>query len=247
MGEMNYGRICRMEIQIAVAKVNRYAETESGDTVEIIERPSGGLSVVMADGQLSGMGNKSMSTFVVRKLISFLSEGVSDGAAARMTSEFLFVEKKGFVTATLNIFSVDFQTNTLLITRNNPTPVIIAYGENIRQLGDESSPIGSQKDIRPWLTELPLENGLTAIMFTDGLVLAGSRFREEMDLSSNIQCLLEDEGASPQSIADSLLQQAKRLDQNRPVDDISIVVLRVAPGLNDGVRRMDVRLPFSPE
>jgi len=235
-----------MEIQVAVAKVNRYAESDSGDTVEIIERPSGGLSVVMADGQYSGIGNKALSTLVVRKVISFLSNGVSDGAAARMTADFLFSEKKGFVTATLNIFSVDFQTNTLVITRNNPNPVIIAYGETIRQLGEPCSPIGFQKDTKPWITELPLENGLTAIMFTDGLVLAGSRFREEMDLLSNIQCLLEDEGASPQSIADSLLQQANKLDQNRPVDDISIVVLRVTPGTNDGFRRMNVRLPFSP-
>ena len=42
-----------MEVQIAVAKVNKYATSESGDTLEVIERPNGGLSVVLADGQTS--------------------------------------------------------------------------------------------------------------------------------------------------------------------------------------------------
>ena len=40
-----------MEVQIAVAKVNKYAVSESGDTLEVVERPSGGLSVVLADGR----------------------------------------------------------------------------------------------------------------------------------------------------------------------------------------------------
>lgn len=236
-----------MEVQIAVAKVNRFAESESGDTVEIIERPTGGLSVVMADGSISGKGSKVISTLVVRKVISYLAEGFRDGSAARSTGEFLFNEKRGTVTATLNIFSVDLQTKTLVVTRNNPHPVIIAYGENIRKLGESSTPVGLNKDPNPWICELPLDNGLTAIMFTDGLIFAGSRFNEEMDVTSNLQCLLEDEGASPQTIADSLLQQAYRLDQNRPIDDISIVVLRVEVNTSDNVRRMQVRLPFDYE
>ena len=48
-----------MEVQIAAAKTNKYAVTESGDTLEVVERPNGGLSVVLADGQTSGRGRQS--------------------------------------------------------------------------------------------------------------------------------------------------------------------------------------------
>src|SRR5215218_3020291 len=109
-----------MEVQIAVAKINKYAVSESGDTLEVIERPNGGLSVVLADGQSSGRGAKAISQLVVRKVIGLLAEGVRDGAAARAASDALFTERGGKVSATLNIFSVDLQTNTLVITRNNP-------------------------------------------------------------------------------------------------------------------------------
>ena len=64
-----------MEVQLAVAKVNKYATSESGDTLEIVERPNGGLSVVLADGQTSGRGAKAISQMVVRRVIGLLAEG----------------------------------------------------------------------------------------------------------------------------------------------------------------------------
>ncbi len=118
-----------MEVRIAVSKVKKYATSNSGDTVEIVERPNGGVSVVMADGQSSGRGAKWISTLVVRKVIALLAEGVRDGAAARAASDSLFTERGGKVSSTLNILSVDKQTNTLVITRNNPAPVLLAENE----------------------------------------------------------------------------------------------------------------------
>lgn len=234
-----------MEVQIAVSKINKYASSESGDTVEVVERPNGGLSVVMADGQSSGKGAKWISTLVVRKVITLLSEGIRDGASARAASDYLFTERKGKVSATLNIFSVDLQTNTLVITRNNPAPVLLAMGDQIKSLEEESKPIGLYRDTRPWISELPLEPNLIAIMFTDGLIHAGSRQGRQMDIKTVLQCFSEEEACSPQEIADTLLNQALQIDEGRPVDDTSIVVLRVSNYEGDLVRRMSVRLPLS--
>jgi serine phosphatase RsbU (regulator of sigma subunit) len=234
-----------MEVQIAVSKINKYASSESGDTVEVVERPNGGLSVVMADGQSSGKGAKWISTLVVRKVITLLSEGIRDGASARAASDYLFTERKGKVSATLNIFSVDLQTNTLVITRNNPAPVFLALGDQIKSLEEESKPIGLYRDTRPWISELPLEPNLIAIMFTDGLIHAGSRQGRQMDIKTVLQCFSEEEACSPQEIADTLLNQSLQLDEGRPVDDTSIVVLRVSNYEGDLVRRMSVRLPLS--
>ncbi|GAI87026.1 unnamed protein product [marine sediment metagenome] len=64
-----------MEVQIAVAKVKKYATSASGDTVEVVERPQGGVSVVLADGQSSGRGAKWVSTFVVL-YITFAFRGI---------------------------------------------------------------------------------------------------------------------------------------------------------------------------
>jgi serine phosphatase RsbU (regulator of sigma subunit) len=235
-----------MEIQIAVAKINKYASSESGDTLEIVERPNGGVSVVLADGQSSGRGAKATSTLVVRKVLALLAEGVRDGAAARAASDYLYTEKNGKVTACLTILSADLETGTLVITRNSPTPVFVAQNENIDKITSESIPIGTSRNIRPSISEFSLRSGTTIVIFTDGLIFAGERYGLSMDVGTLLDCLLEEMEPSAQYIADTILAEAMRLDQNRPNDDTSVVVLRVLPDETDQVRRMVVRLPVPP-
>ena len=67
-----------MELQIGVAKIKKYASSESGDSVELVERPNGGISIVMADGQRSGKSAKRISNIVVRKVVALLAEGIRD-------------------------------------------------------------------------------------------------------------------------------------------------------------------------
>jgi serine phosphatase RsbU (regulator of sigma subunit) len=233
-----------MEVHISVAKVKKYAVSSSGDTVEVVERPNGGLSVVMADGQSSGRGAKNISQMVVRKVISLLAEGIRDGAAARAASDALFTERAGKVSATLNIISIDQQTQTIVITRNNPVPAIIYSNDEIKYLDEPSKPVGYYRDTRPVITEVELEPGLMVLVYTDGLTHAGERCGESMDVAASFRRLIEDADPSPQMIADSLLEEAFRMDEQRPSDDISIVVISVTRHSGDHVRRMTVRLPL---
>ncbi len=235
-----------MEIHAAVAKINKYATSESGDTLEIVERPNGGISIVLADGQTSGKGAKIISTMVVRKVISLLAEGVRDGAAARAASDYLFTERSGKVTATLNILSADLQTGTLVISRNNPSPVFLARRERVECITGESVSIGTSRNIRPSITEFPLENGLTIIMFTDGIRDAGDRTGQSLDICTLIEAILEDRDPSAQELADTILGQAIRIDNNRPNDDMSVVVLRTKSTESDQIRRMTFLLPVPP-
>ena len=75
-------------------------------------------------------------------------------------SDSLYTERGGKVSATLNILSVDKQTNTLVITRNNPVPAVLARHDQIQLLNDESIPVGSYRDTRPVICEVGLEAGL---------------------------------------------------------------------------------------
>lgn len=234
-----------MEVQIAAAKTSKYAVTESGDTLEVVERPNGGVSVVLADGQTSGQGAKAVSIQVVRKVISLLAEGVRDGAAARAASDTLFTDKRGKVSSTLNILSVDLHTGTVVLTRNNPVAFFVARPEQIDCISTESTPIGISRNVRPVISEIPVEPGLTIVIYTDGLVHAGDRNGTPFDICTSLQAMLEDQDPSPQAIADSLLAQAVALDDGRPSDDISVVVLKVSKRIGDDVRRMSVRLPIN--
>lgn len=232
-----------MEIQIGVAKINKYASSESGDTLEVVERPNGGLSVVLADGQRSGKSAKRISNMVVRKVVSLLAEGVRDGPAARAASDYLYSMRGGKVLSTLNIISIDLETFSLVISRNNPSPIYYIKNTKSKILDEPSQPVGIYRNTKPIITELPLQAGLMVVAFTDGLVTAGFRKSTKIDIATEMnQC--EDKGYSAQQIADHLIQLALELDDNRPIDDISIVVLQASPKRGDQIRRMSVVLPL---
>jgi serine phosphatase RsbU (regulator of sigma subunit) len=233
-----------MEFQVAVAKVGKYATSESGDTLEMIERPGGGLSFVLADGQRSGKSAKAISNIVTRKAISLLADGVRDGAAARAASDYLYTYRSGKVIATLNILSVDLVSRSLVITRNNPAPVMLIDQGAIRMLDAPSEAVGSRQDIRPSICEVPLELGLTAVVYTDGLVHAGDRYGRPMDIGGCLKELLNEEPINPSDWADHLLEVAVKLDDGRPSDDISVLVGTVLPQTDGSARRLKVYMPL---
>jgi serine phosphatase RsbU (regulator of sigma subunit) len=234
-----------MEIQIAVAKINQYGSEESGDTLEVVERPNGGVSVVLADAQMSGRVAKAISSMVVRKVISLLADGVRDSAAARAASDALYTEHNGASKAYLDILSADLQTNTLVISRNNPTPIYIVRGDRIETIPGEANGIGLSRNIKPLISEIALEEGVTVVLNTDGLLKAGHHYGQAIDICTTLDALMDEQQPNPQEIADTILQEAIALDQGRPNDDMSIVVFQVQARDTDQIRRMAVRLPFT--
>ena len=230
-----------MEVQFAVAKVGKYATSESGDTLEMIERPHGGLSFVLADGQRSGRSAKAISNVVARKAMQLLSEGVRDGAAARAAHDYLYTYRGGKVSATLNILSIDATTKTFVISRNNDAPVIVHTAESgLYQLDEPSERVGFYRNTKPVITEIPILVGTIIVVFTDGLRHAGS-------LSGNNGCyepfqamqrMLTEGTTDAYTLSETLLQEAYELDNGRPRDDISVLVVSVHEG-NDQVRRLN--------
>jgi len=244
-----------VEVQVAVAKVAKYATSESGDTVEMIERPHGGLSFVMVDGQRSGRSAKAISNLVARKAISLLAEGVRDGAAARAAHDYLYTYRSGKVLATLNILSIDMVSRTMVLSHNSHCPILIVTDEGTRVLDEPSRPVGVHRGTKPIVVELSLQAPTTVVLFTDGLLDAGQRYGGSLDIPAAVQTLCDDQGCAAQSIADQLLVRALQLDRGRAGDDITILVLTVHTRCRDeeldsfsntDVRRMSVTFPLPP-
>jgi serine phosphatase RsbU (regulator of sigma subunit) len=233
-----------MEVQFAVAKVNKYAMSESGDTLEMIERPHGGISMVLVDGQRSGKSAKNISNVVARKAVQLLAEGVRDGAVARAANDYLYTYRSGKVSATLNILSVDTRTRTLVISRNNETPVFVHTAEEgVSQLDQPSESVGFHPTTRPVIAEIPICLGTIVVAFTDGLRHAGTLSgKGEYDPYAAFQALISSGTTSAAAICDHLLLEAVTKDDGRPRDDISVVALSVQPKGKDEARRLSGRL-----
>ena len=231
-----------VELQVAVAKVPRHGTTESGDTLEMIERPGGGISVVLVDGQGSGRGAKTLSNMIATRAIVQIKDGARDGVVARAVHDYLYTYRMGQVSATLNILSVDLRSGTILVSRNNPAPFFVIDGGEVHSHSEPSTPIGLYHGTKPRITEIPLRAGMYVVLFTDGLLKAGQRYGQDLDLVNFLAAWHTEDGAPP--LAEALLARAMEADRGEPEDDMSIVALAALPArAASRTRRMWVSLP----
>ncbi|HEX2912636.1 MAG TPA: SpoIIE family protein phosphatase [Chloroflexia bacterium] len=225
-----------LKISFGVAKVNKYASRESGDTFELAERPStaGGITGILVDGQGSGYSAKFLSNFVSGHCATLIKQGVRDGVVARAANDQLYHLKGGQVSATLNLISADFTTRTLVISRNNPQPVYYCDSSPVEAtagalsvigLNQECQALGIYPRTKPVITEFGLKPGLVVVAFTDGFAEAGKRYNET---PPSIPDFLSNRLSRPydaQALADELLELSMQADRRRPQDDTSVVVV----------------------
>lgn len=241
---MLYGKIEPMEIQIAAAKINKFISQGSGDTVEVIERPYGGVSIVLADGKLNGLGQKAISTEVVHRVINCISDRMNDGTSVSATSNYLFMKYAGKAKSSLNILSYDLNSNTIVISRNNTAPVVVIMDEKMNLLQSESPSIGISAHCKSSITEIDIQPGTSIIMFSDGIFNAGQASGLEFNINAIITALFEEQEPTAQEIVDFLLSQAVSMDQSQPEDDMCVVAMQIVANTADPVRKIFVKLPI---
>jgi serine phosphatase RsbU (regulator of sigma subunit) len=164
---------------------------------------------------------------------------------ARATHDFLHAYYQGKVSATLNIASVDLRTRTLVLSTNSHCPVIVLEPAGARRLTEPSQPIGIYPGTKPSISELPLVAGTCVVVFTDGILEAGERYGQPLDVPATVAGLVAGDFPSAQALADGLLAAAVAADRGRPQDDMSVLVVAVVPGQEgDRVRRLSVTFPI---
>lgn len=236
----------RLEVDVAASKVRKYASSESGDTVEIVERPHGGFSVVVADGQRSGKSAKAISNLVARKVISLIAEGVRDGAVARAAHDYLRTQRSGQVSCELTIVSVDMATRTLVLSRNARCPSLLRHGESSIWYNAPSEPIGIQRNTKPQVAEFPLGAQQTLVVITDGVWRAGSLTGAPvLDLAALVAEVDTAPDVDAKHIADAILSAALELESSRPRDDATVLVVKVREQREPSdVRRLRMTAPL---
>lgn len=232
-----------MYAEFAVAKIGKYATSESGDTVEMVERPHGGMSFVLADGQRSGRSAKAISNIVTRKVIALLGEGARDGVAARAAHDYLYAMRSGKVRADLQILSLDLDSRTIVISRNTDCAALLIQEKSIRYLDDPAQPIGIYKTTRPVIHELSLQPSTGIVLFSDGVRHAGSRTKKQFEVATALEPLLM-QTVSAQGLADHLLNTAYAADNGFAQDDLTVLALYIHPATPDEVRRLRVVVPM---
>ena len=233
-----------MRVEIATDKIPKYGCSESGDSFEVVERPQGGITAILADGQGSGVSAKLTSNMVASKAASLISDGTRDGAVSRATHDFLYAQRRGRVSSTLTLFSCDLKTDTLVISRNSNCPIIVKTENQVDMLKESVKPIGFHYFVKPSIDELPIQPNTIVLSFSDGIYHAGRRFNNQITVEEIISLMDLSEDETVSDLSEKLLDLAILKDKNRPQDDMSVLILGVFPGEYDFKPRK-VRVSFT--
>ena len=185
-----------------------------------------------------------ISNLVVSKASALITDGARDGAVARAAHDFLFAQRGGKVSATLTMVSADLVSNTLVISRNSNCPVLLRRQGRIEVLSDTVQPIGFHHYMKPIIYEHPLEAGMLLVAFTDGIYHAGRKYGRKFELDDLKAKMLQADTDKIKPLADEILAEAMALDENRPADDMTLLILSVGEGENDKIRRLQLTYPI---
>ena len=233
-----------MELQAAISKTARYSSAAQGDKVEIIERPRGGISIVMAEGKLSGRRSRTIAMKAVHSILSLIASGMHDGAASRMVLSNIFEEYKGKAQVSLHIISCDLESQSIVITKNNTTPVVTVIEGAAEYLRFDGT-IETEHALSPSVFQFEIEEGRDFILVSDGILQAGTQYEQPLDLRVLVESLFEDDEPTVQALADAILTQAISQDIGRPRDDMTVTVLRISPSPSTNIRRECVHFPIN--
>lgn len=234
-----------MEIQAAIAKIDQYSSNEEGNKVEIIERPNGGISIVLAEGKLNGNRSKGVSMKAVHAVLNLIAEGVPDSASARVVLHRIRDEHRDAADVNISIISCDLRSKTIVITKNNTVPVLTFEDGESRFLPLDANPESHKYD--PVVYQFEFRLGQTFILVTEGVQNAGAYSDNKIDLLTALGSLYDDDNDEPnvQDVANNLLNQAIAHDNGRPRDDMTVVVLKVSPANTKDIRRECVSFPIN--
>ena len=237
-------KIGTMEIEAGISKIVPVADDVMA--IRTIERPKGGLSIILVESlSRPKFRGKSLCSAIAEQVAALLATGVRDGAAARAASDTLFTDYDGSASARLSIASADLQSGTLVISTNGSVPYFVASNGEVTCLNMEAAAIGTERNIRPTIHELPLEPGLALVMYTSGIERAGELSGQNIDICAYLETSLESEGFLAQQLADELLAEAARLQEAKKSLPLGVVALHVGSQRTDGIHRTTYRIPVS--
>jgi uncharacterized protein YoaH (UPF0181 family) len=212
-----------MELQAAISKTARYSSTAQGDNVEIIERPTEASPSSWLRVSSVAVGPRIVAMKAVHSILSLIANGMHDGAASRMVLSNIFEDYKGKAQVSLHIISCDLESQSIVITKNNTTPVVTVFEDAAEYLRFDGR-VQTAQALFPSVIQFEIEEGRDFILVSDGILQAGTQYEQPLDLRVLVESLFEDEEPTVQEVADAILNQAISQDVGRPQDDMTVTV-----------------------
>jgi serine phosphatase RsbU (regulator of sigma subunit) len=219
-------RVRGLVAHVGVAAVPRYPMHECGDVVRVVDRPDGGISAIIADGQGHGRSARAIAAMAVGRIAALVAEGAREDAALVAANDLLLAHRGGQVSCEASIIAVDPSDGMIRVTRFARAQSTFVGDSGSALVGVEAPPLGLYRGAVPAVDTVEASASLACLVASDGVRSAGTQSGTTLNIVVELERAVAGGGAE---VARVILEAAIRADGGRPKDDMSVACITFAP------------------
>ncbi|KAB3531886.1 stage II sporulation protein E [Alkaliphilus pronyensis] len=207
-----------------VAKATKESNYLSGDTYSFMEIKNNYYMIALSDGMGTGEKANRQSSATISMLEKMMEAGFQQEMAIKTINSILMLKSSEEIFATIDMTIINLQKGAAQFAKIGSAPCYIkrANGE-VQVINSTSLPIGILSNIDIQQNKLTLKDGDFIIMLSDGIIEVNKEIGEEW----LYEYLAKTTTRNPQELADKILHQALQHVDNRPEDDMTILVTKI--------------------
>lgn len=216
----------RFQIKTAVATIAQEGKKICGDSVRITPLNRGKVSLLLSDGMGSGNSAAKESRLTVNSLSRLLQQDFDVDVAVKTVNSLLLLQSQGDKFATVDMTILDKYTGEAEFLKIASAPSFVKRVREVKIIQAKALPIGilNQIEIEPVKMQLAVNDVL--VMVSDGIAdLKDIKLRSEDKEGWLINFLRRSNIENEQKFAEEILQEAIRLSDGKPKDDMTVLVM----------------------
>ncbi len=214
-----------LKITTGIARLPKYGSNVSGDCFTFVNSGNGKFTLALSDGMGTGHGAAVQSKATVNMLESFLESGFDKDMAVSLINSVLVLKSNEDFSCTIDLSIIDLFNGDMEFVKIGAAPTYIKRSGKVDIIRSASLPAGILAGIDIELAHRIVEGGDMIIMVTDGII--DSFVGEEPGDRLLMKFLQQLESLNPQLIADNILNEANKCCDNKPCDDLTVLVAKV--------------------
>lgn len=202
-----------------LASCNKAGNIECGDCHSIIRLGGNKFLLALCDGMGAGSSAHKMSAMTLGLIENFYKVGFDNDIILESVNKLLVINNQESY-STLDVCLLDLDKEIADFIKVGAPVGFIKRDAQIEMVEGSALPIGALENITPASYKTTISTKDIVVMFTDGIVDAFETHEHLVDYISGLAT------NNPQTIAESILNEALSLNQMSAKDDMTVLVAR---------------------
>lgn len=212
-------RKCKRDIVFGISCRTKSGSSNSGDSHTLIRLGNDRYLLALCDGMGSGEKAERMSALTLGLIENFYKAGFDDEFIISNVNKLLAINNKEEF-STLDLCVVDLNKELINFIKIGSPYSIVKREFEVEKVENGTLPLGILKNVKPVISNYGLTSKDMVVMLTDGISDAFEDYDSLADFVNQIA------STNPQTVSQTILDEAIRRNGNQAKDDMTVLVAR---------------------